>query len=47
MIEYSVDLMPHKFRTLPTGERVVEHVLPAGTKWKDLQHRVNEIMSSC
>ena len=45
MIECSADLMPHKFRTLPTGERVVECVLPAGTKWKDLQHRVNEVMS--
>jgi hypothetical protein len=39
--------MPYKFRTLPTGERVVERVLLARTKWKDLQHRVNEIMSSC
>jgi hypothetical protein len=32
MIECSADLMPHKFRTLPTGERVVERVLPARTK---------------
>jgi hypothetical protein len=47
MIECSADLMPYKFRTLPTGERVVERVLLARTKWKDLQHRVNEIMSSC
>jgi hypothetical protein len=47
MIECSADLMPHKFRILPTGERVVERVLPAETKWKDLQHRLNEVMSSC
>jgi hypothetical protein len=47
MIECSADLMPHKFRTPPTGERVVEHVLPAGTKWKDLQSLVNEVMTSC
>jgi hypothetical protein len=46
MIECSVDLMPHNFRTLPTGERVIERVLPVGTKWKDLQHHVNEVMSS-
>jgi hypothetical protein len=46
MIECLEDLMPHKFRTLPTGEWVVECVLPAGTKWKDLQHRVNDVMSS-
>jgi hypothetical protein len=47
MIEYSTDLMPHKFRTLPTEERIVECVLPTATKWEDLQHRVNEVMSSC
>jgi hypothetical protein len=46
MIECSTDLMPHQFWTLPTRERVVERVLPAGTKWKDLQHRINEVMSS-
>ena len=47
MIECSADLMPHKFRTLPTGKRVVKRVLPTRIKWKDLQHRVNEVMSSC
>jgi hypothetical protein len=47
MIECSADLMPHKFQTLPTRERVIERVLPVGTKWKDLQSRVNEVMSSC
>jgi hypothetical protein len=44
MIEGATDLMPHKFRMLPSGERVVEHVLPSGTKWKDLQHRINEVL---
>jgi hypothetical protein len=44
MIEGATDLMPHKFRTLPSGERVVERVLPSGTKWKDLLHRINEVL---
>jgi len=37
------DAMPHKTRTLPTGEKVVEKVLPAGTKWKDLLLDVNAV----
>jgi hypothetical protein len=44
MIEVAADLMPHKFRTLPSGERVIECVLPSGTKWKDLQHHINEVL---
>jgi hypothetical protein len=41
-----VDLMPYKFCTLPSRERVVERVLLSGTKWKDLQHRINEVLFS-
>jgi hypothetical protein len=43
MIEGATDLMPHRFRTLPSGERVVKCVLPSRTKWKDLQHCINEV----
>ena len=32
MIECLTDLLLHKLQTLPTGERVVEHVLSVGTK---------------
>ena len=44
MIEYSIDLMPHKFHILPTGEQIIECIFPTATKWKDLQHRINEVM---
>jgi ribosomal protein L34E len=44
MIEGVANLMPHKFRTLPSGERVIERILPSGTKWKDLQHHINEVL---
>jgi predicted regulator of amino acid metabolism with ACT domain len=32
MIEGAADFMPHKFRTLPSREHVVEHILSSGTK---------------
>jgi hypothetical protein len=38
-----VDTMPHKTSTLTTGEKVVEKVLPTGTKWKDILLDVNAI----
>ena len=34
LLEDKADMMPHKARTLPNGTRVVEMVLPHGTKWK-------------
>jgi hypothetical protein len=37
------DAMPHKTRTLSTGEKVVEKVLPTGTKWKDILLDVNAV----
>ena len=37
------DATPHKTRTLPTGEKVVEKVLPTGTKWKDILLDVNDV----
>jgi hypothetical protein len=44
VIEGAANLMLHKFRTLPSRELVVERVLPSGTKWKDLLHRINEVL---
>jgi hypothetical protein len=35
--------MPHKTRTLTTGEKVVEKILPIGTKWKDILLDVNAV----
>ena len=37
------DAMPHKTRTIVTGEKVVEKVLPTGTKWKDILLDVNAV----
>ena len=37
------DAMPHKTRTLPSGEKVVQMVLPTGTKWKNILMDVNEV----
>ena len=37
------DAMPHKTRTLPTGEKVVQMVLPAGTKWKTILADINDV----
>ena len=37
------DAMPHKTRTTLTGEKVVEKVLPTGTKWKDILLDVNAV----
>ena len=37
------DAMPHKTRTLSTGEKVVQMVLPTGTKWKNILTDINEV----
>jgi hypothetical protein len=37
------DAMPHKTHTVTTGEKVVEKVLPIGTKWKDILLDVNAV----
>jgi hypothetical protein len=37
------DAMPHKTRTLPSGENVVQMVLPTGTKWKNILVNVDEV----
>jgi hypothetical protein len=37
------DAMPHKTRTLPSGEKVVQMVLPTGTKWKNILTDINDV----
>jgi hypothetical protein len=37
------EAMPHKTRTLPSGEKIVQMVLPTGTKWKNILVDVNEV----
>jgi hypothetical protein len=43
LLEDKVDMMPHKSRTLPNGTRVVEMVLPRGTKWKKFLVTINQV----
>ena len=43
LLEDKADMMPHKARTLPNGSRVVEMVLPRGTKWKKFLVTINEV----
>jgi hypothetical protein len=37
------DAMPHKTRTLSSGEKVVQMVLPTGTKWKNILTDINDV----
>jgi hypothetical protein len=46
LLEDKADMMPHKARTLPNGSRVVEMVLPRGTKWKKFLVTINEVRTS-
>jgi hypothetical protein len=41
MLEQSTDHMPHKTRTLETGERVVSKCLPSSWHWKDSLPELN------
>jgi hypothetical protein len=43
LLEDKADMMPHKARTLPNGSRVVEMVLPRGTKWKKFLVTINKV----
>ena len=43
LLEDKADMMPHKSRTLPNGTRVVEMVLPRGTKWKKFLATINQV----
>ena len=46
LLEDTTDMMPHKSRTLPNGDRVVEMVLPRGTKWKKFLVTINQVSCS-
>ena len=43
LLEDKADMMSHKARTLPNGTRVVEMVLPRGTKWKKFLVTINGV----
>jgi len=43
LLEDKADMMPHRARILPNGTRVVEMVLPRGTKWKKFLVTINEV----
>lgn len=43
LLEDKADMMPHKSRTLPNGTRVVEMVLPRGTKWNKFLLTINKV----
>jgi hypothetical protein len=45
ILKDKAEMMPHKARTLPNGSRVVEMVLPRGTKWKKFLSTINEVRS--
>ena len=37
------DAMPYKTRTLSSGKKIVQMVLPTGTKWKNILTDINEV----
>lgn len=43
LLQDKADMMPHKSRTLLSGQRVVEMVLPRGTKWNQLLVTINQV----
>ena len=43
LLQDKADMMPHKSRTLPNGEKVVEMVLPRGTKWNSFLGTINQV----
>jgi hypothetical protein len=38
--------IPHKTRSLKTGEKVVQKILPNGTKWNGILETINEVILS-
>ena len=42
LIESDVDKMPHKTRTLESGEKVPSMVLPSAFRWSDQLQKINE-----
>jgi hypothetical protein len=45
LLETKADPMPHRTCNLKTGEKVVQKILPSGTKWKQILETVNEVIS--
>jgi hypothetical protein len=45
LLETKADPMPHRTCNLKTGEKVVQKILPLGTKWKQILETVNEVIS--
>ena len=46
ILDRSVDHMPHRLRTLPSGEKVVSKVLPITWKWKESMPELNTVNST-
>ena len=46
ILDRSADHMPHRSRTLPSGEKVVSKVLPAMWKWKESMSELNTVNSA-
>jgi hypothetical protein len=44
LLESKADPMPHRTCNLKTGEKVVQKILPAGTKWKQILKTVNDVI---
>jgi hypothetical protein len=44
LLESKADPMPHRTCNLKTGEKVVQKILPAGTKWKQILKIVNDVI---
>jgi hypothetical protein len=44
LLESKADPMPHKTCNLRIGEKVVQKILPSGTKWKQILETVNEVI---
>jgi hypothetical protein len=44
LLESKADPMPHKTCNLKTGEKVVQKILLAGTKWKQILKTVNDVI---
>jgi hypothetical protein len=44
LLESKADFMPHKTCNLRTGEKVVQKILPSGTKWKQILQTRNEVI---
>ena len=44
LLELKADFMPHKTCNLRTSEKVLQKILPSGTKWKQILQTRNEVI---